>query len=36
VLPSVVARLRGRQSLPAMARASGIALPEVEDVNGAA
>ncbi|MFM7609578.1 MAG: formyltransferase family protein [Alphaproteobacteria bacterium] len=36
VLPFLVVRLRGRQGLPAMARASGIALLEVEDVNGAA
>lgn len=36
VLPSVVARLRRRQGLAEMARAGGIALLEVEDVNGAA
>jgi len=36
VLPSLMARLRARQGLPAMARASGITLLEVEDVNGAA
>ena len=36
VLPSLVARSRGRQGLPAMAYAHGIALLEVEDVNGAA
>jgi folate-dependent phosphoribosylglycinamide formyltransferase PurN len=36
VLPSLVARLRARQGLQAMARPRGIALLEVEDVNGAA
>lgn len=36
VLPALVTRLRGRQGLPAMARAHGIALLEVEDVNAAA
>ncbi|MFM7303350.1 MAG: formyltransferase family protein [Alphaproteobacteria bacterium] len=36
VLPFLVVRLRGRQGLPAMARASGITLLKVEDVNGAA
>ncbi len=36
VLPSLVARLRGRQGLAELARAGGTALLEVEDVNGAA
>jgi methionyl-tRNA formyltransferase len=36
VLPALVARLRGRQGLAEMARTHGIALLEIEDVNGAA
>lgn len=36
VLPSLAGRLRGRKGLADVARASGIALLEVEDVNGAA
>ena len=36
VLPSLVTRLRGQQDLEEIARARGIALLEVEDVNGAA
>jgi methionyl-tRNA formyltransferase len=36
VLPSLVARLRGQHGLVDFARAQGIALLEVEDVNGAA
>ena len=36
VLPSLVARLRGRHGLVDIARAHGIALLDVEDVNGAA
>ncbi len=36
VLPALVARLRGRQGLADVARARGIALTEIEDVNGAA
>ena len=36
VLPPLVARFRGRQGLAEIARAHGIALLEVEDVNGAA
>jgi len=36
VLPALVARLRWRQGLADVARARGIALTEIEDVNGAA
>lgn len=36
VLPSLVARLRGRQGLADVAHTRGIALLQVEDVNGAA
>ncbi len=36
VLPSLVARIRGQRGLAEIARARGIALLEVEDVNGAA
>jgi len=35
-LPSLVTRLRGQHGLAGIARAHGIALLEVEDVNGAA